>query len=104
MPAALRATAQGLEGISLRYKSAKPIVVIEAYAINGWERYADAGISMKSFGKSLPGAVAYSDSSPPSWRPRLRDSSTRSNLKVSRALEVTLVILMVRWVMDLSID
>lgn len=43
----------------LRYKSSCPIVVIEAYAVNGWERYADAGISMNSFGKSLPGDVAY---------------------------------------------
>lgn len=36
-----------------------PRVVIEAYAPNGWERYADAGFSMHSFGKSLPGKVAY---------------------------------------------
>jgi len=35
------------------------VVVIEAYASNGWERYADASISMKSFGKSLPGKDAY---------------------------------------------
>lgn len=34
-------------------------VVVEAYAANGWERYADASISMKSFGKSLPGKDAY---------------------------------------------
>lgn len=31
-----------------------PAVVIEAYASNGWERYADAAVCMKSFGKSLP--------------------------------------------------
>ena len=43
----------------LRYKSKAPIVVIEAYVAHGWERYADAGISMSSFGKSLPGAEAY---------------------------------------------
>ena len=43
----------------LRYKSKAPIVVIEAYVVHGWERYADAGISMSSFGKSLPGAEAY---------------------------------------------
>lgn len=43
----------------LQYRSNAPRVVIEAYAVNGWERYADAGISMPSFGKSLPGAVAY---------------------------------------------
>ncbi len=34
-------------------------VVIEAYASNGWERYADGSFSMKTFGKSLPGADAY---------------------------------------------
>ena len=45
----------------LQYRSAKPrpIVVVEAYAVMGWERYADAGFSMSSFGHSLPGAVAY---------------------------------------------
>lgn len=43
----------------LRSKSKAPVVVIEAYAVTGWERYADAGISMSSFGKSLPGADAY---------------------------------------------
>lgn len=34
-------------------------VVIEAYAVNGWERYADAGYSMSTFGHSLPGKDAY---------------------------------------------
>lgn len=43
----------------LQRKSKKPIVVVEAYSANGWERYADAGISMSTFGKSLPGADAY---------------------------------------------
>lgn len=43
----------------LRYRSNMPRVVIEAYAVNGWERYADAGFSMASFGKSLPGKDAY---------------------------------------------
>lgn len=38
----------------MQYSKQKPIVVIEAYAVNGWERYADAGYSMRSFGKSLP--------------------------------------------------
>ncbi|EED17667.1 dihydroxy-acetone synthase, putative [Talaromyces stipitatus ATCC 10500] len=42
----------------LKYQSI-PRVVIEAYAVNGWERYADAGFSMSSFGHSLPGAAAY---------------------------------------------
>ncbi|KAG9254497.1 Transketolase, thiamine diphosphate binding domain-containing protein [Emericellopsis atlantica] len=37
-----------------------PRVVIEAYAVQGWERYADAGYAMASFGKSLPGKDAYS--------------------------------------------
>ncbi|QKX57970.1 uncharacterized protein TRUGW13939_05090 [Talaromyces rugulosus] len=43
----------------LQYRSKAPRVVIEAYAVNGWERYADAGFSMASFGHSLPGAAAY---------------------------------------------
>jgi len=43
----------------LRYRSEAPRVVIEAYAVQGWERYADAGYSMASFGKSLPGKDAY---------------------------------------------
>ncbi|OAR00007.1 hypothetical protein LLEC1_05020 [Akanthomyces lecanii] len=43
----------------LKYCSHAPRVVIEAYAVNGWERYADAGFSMSSFGKSLPGQDAY---------------------------------------------
>ncbi|KAH3669257.1 hypothetical protein OGAPHI_001378 [Ogataea philodendri] len=32
-----------------------PSVIVETYAVNGWERYATAGYSMKTFGKSLPG-------------------------------------------------
>lgn len=38
-----------------------PRVVVEAYAANGWERYADAGYSMSvdRFGHSLPGPAAY---------------------------------------------
>lgn len=44
---------------TLQYRSNAPRVVIEAYAVNGWERYADAGFSMASFGKSLPGKDAY---------------------------------------------
>lgn len=36
-----------------------PTVVIEAYAPNGWERYATAGVNMKTFGKSLPGPDTY---------------------------------------------
>jgi dihydroxyacetone synthase len=36
-----------------------PAVVIEPYAANGWERYADAAVCMKGFGKSLPGKAAY---------------------------------------------
>lgn len=36
-----------------------PSVVVEAYAPNGWERYATAGINMKTFGKSLPGPDTY---------------------------------------------
>jgi dihydroxyacetone synthase len=45
-----RATLQGKKTVA---------VVVEAYAANGWERYANAGFSMKSFGKSLPGKEAY---------------------------------------------
>lgn len=36
-----------------------PAVIVEAYASQGWERYSDASISMKTFGKSLPGPDAY---------------------------------------------
>lgn len=42
-----------------RVLGAGPRVVIEAYASTGWERYADAGFSMHSFGHSLPGPEAY---------------------------------------------
>ncbi|KAL6229651.1 hypothetical protein BDW75DRAFT_249445 [Aspergillus navahoensis] len=45
-------------GVLQRHKGI-PAVVIEPYAPNGWERYADAGISVKRFGHSLPGKVAY---------------------------------------------
>lgn len=43
----------------LKPRSGKPTIVIEAYAANGWERYADASISMRRFGKSLPSKTAY---------------------------------------------
>jgi dihydroxyacetone synthase len=43
----------------LKARSGKPIVAVEAYAANGWERYADASYSMRRFGKSLPSKVAY---------------------------------------------
>ncbi|CAI6334421.1 unnamed protein product [Periconia digitata] len=36
-----------------------PAVVIEPYAANGWERYANAGINMKRFGQSLPCKAVY---------------------------------------------
>ncbi|KAL7923719.1 putative transketolase [Trichoderma austrokoningii] len=36
-----------------------PAIIIEPYAPNGWERYADAGINVKRFGHSLPGPEAY---------------------------------------------
>lgn len=39
--------------------SGVPAVVIEPYAPNGWERYADAGINMRTFGHSLPGKYVY---------------------------------------------
>ncbi|KAF2774551.1 transketolase [Teratosphaeria nubilosa] len=37
-----------------------PRVIVEAYSVNGWERYADAGFSMHSFGHSLPREYVYS--------------------------------------------
>lgn len=43
----------------LQYRSKAPRVVVEAYSVNGWERYADAGWSMSTFGHSLPGKDAY---------------------------------------------
>lgn len=45
----------------LRRQANRPAVVVEAYAANGWERYANASISMSTdrFGQSLPGPVAY---------------------------------------------
>ncbi|KAJ0158506.1 Dihydroxyacetone synthase, partial [Colletotrichum tanaceti] len=43
----------------LKPRSGRPTVVIEAYAANGWERYADAAFSMRRFGKSLPSKTAY---------------------------------------------
>lgn len=36
-----------------------PAVVIEPYAPQGWERYADAGVCLRRFGHSLPGPAAY---------------------------------------------
>lgn len=36
-----------------------PAIVIEPYAPNGWERYADAAACMTRFGHSLPGTSAY---------------------------------------------
>lgn len=43
----------------LQHHRGIPAVVIEPYAPNGWERYADAGISVRRFGHSLPGKAAY---------------------------------------------
>ncbi|KAI0191665.1 Transketolase, thiamine diphosphate binding domain-containing protein [Xylaria flabelliformis] len=43
----------------LQYRSGTRRIVIEAYAANGWERYAHASYSMTTFGHSLPGAAAY---------------------------------------------
>lgn len=44
---------------TLRRHRGIPAVVIEPYAPNGWERYADAGICLNRFGHSLPGKAAY---------------------------------------------
>lgn len=43
----------------LRRHLGVPAVVIEPYAPNGWERYADAAICLTCFGHSLPGTAAY---------------------------------------------
>ena len=43
----------------LQYCSRAPRVVVEAYAVSGWERYAGTGYFMGSFGKSLPGNATY---------------------------------------------
>ncbi|KAF2800261.1 transketolase [Melanomma pulvis-pyrius CBS 109.77] len=44
---------------TLRRHRGIPAVVIEPYAPNGWERYADAAICLTRFGHSLPGKAAY---------------------------------------------
>lgn len=45
----------------LQRRAGRPIIVIEPYAANGWERYANAAfcMSLDRFGQSLPGPVAY---------------------------------------------
>ncbi|KAL4807998.1 Transketolase, thiamine diphosphate binding domain-containing protein [Aspergillus unguis] len=43
----------------LQPRAGRPTVAIEAYPSNGWERYADASVSMNSFGKSLPSKETY---------------------------------------------
>lgn len=43
----------------LRRNENIPAVVIEPYVSLGWERYADAGLNMRSFGHSLPGKYIY---------------------------------------------
>ncbi|KAH7382467.1 Transketolase, thiamine diphosphate binding domain-containing protein [Phaeosphaeria sp. MPI-PUGE-AT-0046c] len=43
----------------LRRNEDIPSVVIEPYSCLGWERYADAGINMSTFGHSLPGKYIY---------------------------------------------
>ncbi|KAH8846469.1 hypothetical protein MCOR27_003680 [Pyricularia oryzae] len=44
---------------TLRRHEGIPAVVVEPYAPNGWERYADAGVCLRRFGHSLPGPEAY---------------------------------------------
>ncbi|KAJ5522683.1 hypothetical protein N7513_013256 [Penicillium frequentans] len=44
---------------TLRRHRGIPAIVIEPYAPNGWERYADAGINVNRFGHSLPSKAAY---------------------------------------------
>ncbi|KAJ4319705.1 hypothetical protein N0V94_003764 [Neodidymelliopsis sp. IMI 364377] len=43
----------------LRRHEGIPAVVIEPYVALGWERWADAGVNMRSFGHSLPGKYIY---------------------------------------------
>lgn len=59
----------------LKPSSGKPTVVIEAYPANGWERYADASVSMTSFGKSLPSKETYAhfEFSAESIAPKVKD-------------------------------
>lgn len=44
---------------TLRRHRGIPAIVIEPFAPNGWERWADAGACLKRFGHSLPGKAAY---------------------------------------------
>lgn len=44
---------------TLRRHCGIPAIVIEPFAPNGWERYADAGACIRRFGHSLPGKAAY---------------------------------------------
>ncbi|KAJ5197143.1 hypothetical protein N7449_007622 [Penicillium cf. viridicatum] len=59
----------------LKTRAGKPTVVIEAYPSNGWERYADASVSMNSFGKSLPSKETYEHFgfAPESIAPKVKD-------------------------------
>jgi dihydroxyacetone synthase len=43
----------------LRRDEGIPAIVIEAYNSLGWERWADAGVTMPGFGHSLPGKYIY---------------------------------------------
>jgi dihydroxyacetone synthase len=43
----------------LRRNEGIPAIVIEGYVSLGWERFADAGVNMQSFGHSLPGKYIY---------------------------------------------
>ncbi|KAK7957874.1 hypothetical protein PG988_012722 [Apiospora saccharicola] len=44
---------------TLRRHMGIPAIVLEPYAPNGWERYADAAACVTRFGHSLPGTAAY---------------------------------------------
>lgn len=59
----------------LQSRAGKLTVAIEAYPSNGWERYADASVSMNSFGKSLPAKQAYEHFgfAPASIAPKIKD-------------------------------
>ncbi|ORX93903.1 Thiamin diphosphate-binding protein [Clohesyomyces aquaticus] len=53
------AQSQDYKRATLRRDRGIPAVVIEPYTPNGWERYADEAICVKTFGHSLPGKAAY---------------------------------------------
>ena len=58
-PALFKAQDTSYQRSILKRHHGIPAVVIEPYVAFGWERWADAGINMRSFGHSLPGKYIY---------------------------------------------